>query len=89
MSRSIAAVLLLLLPATACANAGPALPGWRSVPVNFTFTVEQEYPDYEFYLQINADTPPVWVSLTPSTPVRLSGADPRTRMGMRGRSSAP
>jgi hypothetical protein len=75
MSRHAAVLLLLVLPATACADAGSSFPGIRSVWINYTFTVEQEYPDYDFYVLTTMHKTAVQVPLSPSTPVRLSGEE--------------
>lgn len=73
MSRPMAVVLLLILPAVTRADGGFGLPGIRTVWVDFVFTVEQDYPDYEFYLIPDYSPLAERLPLTPSTPVRVSG----------------
>jgi hypothetical protein len=77
MSRSTAAVMLLLLPATASAAAGCVLPWNRTVWVDSTITIEQEYPDYEFYLLTSYDIGQRAdrVPLTPATPIQVLAGD--------------
>jgi hypothetical protein len=79
--RTAAIVLLLLVPAIACADAGSALPVVRPVWIDFIFTAEQDYPDYEFYLVSEIEFsmgfyPMERLLLTPSNPVRVSGSGP-------------
>jgi hypothetical protein len=73
-------MLLLLVPASARADGAPIIPGTRSVWIDFIFTVERDYPDYEFYLvspaMFLADQPAERLPLTPSNPVRVSGSGP-------------
>jgi hypothetical protein len=70
--------VLLLVPAIARADVGPALPEVRGVRIDFIFTVERDYPDYEFYfvsqMQWLSNFPaPERLPLAPSNPVRVSG----------------
>jgi hypothetical protein len=80
MPRVASVVLLLLVPATARADAAPIVPGYRGVWVDFIFTVEQGYPGYEFYLVSPLSWmdshPPERLPLTPSNPIRVSGSGP-------------
>lgn len=75
MPRPAAVALLLLLPAVAQADGGPPFPGYRTVWKDFIFTMEHEYPDYEFYLlsEGSGDFPAERLPLSPSSPVRVSG----------------
>ena len=74
MSRRAAVVLLLLVPATAHADGGSPLPGVRSVWIDYIFTVEQDYPEYEFYLTSSTGLVAAErLTVTPSNPVRVSG----------------
>jgi hypothetical protein len=65
--------LLLLAPDIARADAGPFLPGEPNVWIDFIFTIDQDYPDYEFYLLTLDDSPPERLPITPTNPVRVSG----------------
>src|SRR6185295_9091818 len=73
MLRTAPVVLLLLVPAAARGDAG-SVPG-RDVWINYTFTVEQDYPDYDFYVVTNLDAPAVRMPLSPTTPVRVLGEE--------------
>jgi|GEM_PF-6854961 len=70
--RRIAALLVLLVPATVRANAGS--PGMRTLWIDYTFTIEPEHADYEFYLLWPDDREPAEkLPLSPGNPVRVSG----------------
>ncbi|VTS00014.1 unnamed protein product [Gemmata massiliana] len=74
MSRTAAVVLLLLVPAIARADAAPIIPGFRTVWIDVTFTVERDYPDFEFYLLgPYFDDQPEKLLLSPSASVRMTG----------------
>ncbi len=83
MPRTAAAVLLLLAPAVARADAAWfSYPGDRPVRMDHVFTTEQDHPDYDFYLVGSGETPALHLPITPSRPVRLSGSDRRGRYTM-------
>jgi hypothetical protein len=73
VSRFVAAAMLTLVPAAARADGGPGLPGYRLVWKDIVLTVEQDYPDYEFYLLSEGNFPAERLPLSPSNPVRMSG----------------
>src|SRR5262245_57379025 len=80
VSRTAAVLVLLLAPALARADAGPpsllSHPAW----VDYVFTVEQDYPDYEFYLVTEGFSegffPPERLPLNTAAPARVA-AEPR------------
>lgn len=86
MSRpAVAAVLLFLLPRTAVADAGSPGPVVRTIWIDCTFTVDQDYPAYEFYLlpgidlQPSEQVLPERLPITLSNPVRVSGSGEQYR----------
>jgi hypothetical protein len=82
VSCPTAVALLLLLPTVAQADGAASLPGFRTVWKDIIFTVEQDYPDYEFYLVISGHQfPAERLPLSPSNPVRVPrpGEDGRYR----------
>jgi hypothetical protein len=80
MSRFAVVLLLFLVPTTARADERPGLQWVRTVWIDHTFTVERDYPNYEFYLLgCRSDMPAERLPLTPSNPVRVSGPGEKSR----------
>jgi hypothetical protein len=73
-------ILLFVVPATARADGGDPFPGIRTIWIDCTFTVDRDYPDYEFYLlPTRDDFPAERLPITPSNPVRVSGSGEQYR----------
>jgi hypothetical protein len=66
-------VLVLALPASIQADGVSSL-GLRTVPIVYTFTVDREHPDLEFWLvsRLMPPTPVDRLPVTPSQPVRVT-----------------
>jgi hypothetical protein len=86
MYRVLPALALALLAAPVVRADGLPPPGLKRVPIDYKFTTEKEYPDYQFFTLSGGKGPRAKlnaVKLDPKTPALFPGAG-RTGVGRQG-----
>lgn len=77
VTRAVALAAVLLLPAFARADAAlfPPLPGGSHVPIVYTFTIEQDNPEWEFWLVWHDGSSAERLPVSATNPVRVSAVE--------------